>query len=115
LSRRDKIAETLERFAYIDTPQSRRTLQKAQKYGLNLWEWEKLGHAQHWLCAGCEAPFDFDANEIRTDHCHKTNVVRGLLCHSCNIALGWVKDNPKTLDRLSRYIVSSRKGRAANQ
>lgn len=99
---RDKIAETLERFAYIDTPSSRRTLQKAKKYGLNLWQLENLGHTQEWKCAGCGVQFGYDDSKV--DHCHKTGVVRGLLCHDCNIALGWARDNSNTLRRLADYL-----------
>jgi hypothetical protein len=113
--RRDRIAETLERFAYVDTPNSRRLLQKAQKYGLTIGQWENLGHAQEWKCASCGMEFSSASDDTKIDHCHKTGVVRGLLCHACNVTLGWAKDNPKTLDRLARYIVASRKGRAANR
>lgn len=44
---------------------------------------------------------------LTVDHCHKTNKIRGVLCNSCNRALGWFKDNPELLqsafDYLKRY------------
>jgi len=30
--------------------------------------------------------------------------VRGLLCNSCNLVLGYVKDDPVVLDRLAAYL-----------
>jgi hypothetical protein len=38
------------------------------------------------------------------DHDHKTGKVRGLLCRSCNLALGFTKDSPKILQRLIGYL-----------
>ena len=38
------------------------------------------------------------------DHDHRTNKVRGLLCHNCNTALGLVGDNLSTLENLITYL-----------
>lgn len=38
------------------------------------------------------------------DHCHKTMVVRGLLCQNCNIGLGQFKDNANLLKSALNYI-----------
>jgi hypothetical protein len=34
--------------------------------------------------------------------------VRGLLCVSCNMALGYLKDDPKVIDRAADYLRDSR-------
>ena len=47
-----------------------------------------------------------DEYTLRVDHCHVTNSVRGLLCNSCNLALGYVQDSPATLYALARYLWS---------
>lgn len=41
---------------------------------------------------------------LAVDHCHTTNVVRGLLCGSCNRMLGFAKDSPKTLLEAVAYL-----------
>ena len=41
------------------------------------------------------------------DHDHITGKVRGLLCGSCNRALGLIKDNLETLVRLQKYLEKS--------
>lgn len=43
-------------------------------------------------------------NKMNIDHCHKTNVVRGLLCRMCNMGLGAFKDNPTALRKAADYI-----------
>ena len=38
------------------------------------------------------------------DHCHKTDQIRGLLCHPCNAALGLLKDNISSLQNAISYL-----------
>lgn len=38
------------------------------------------------------------------DHCHVTNVLRGVLCDTCNTGLGMFKENPKFLRRAVEYL-----------
>lgn len=38
---------------------------------------------------------------------HKTGRVRGLACHSCNAAIGYVGDDPELLRRMIDYLEKS--------
>lgn len=105
-SRRDRLGRLLDQAAWVDTDESRKHAKTIAKYGITPREWENIGRAQRWRCAGCEVFFR-DGQGIKIDHCHETGKVRGLLCHACNITLGWAKDDPRRLRRLAHYVQST--------
>lgn len=45
------------------------------------------------------------------DHNHESGAIRGVLCWYCNVALGYVRDSPATLEALASYV---RKNAAVN-
>ena len=51
-------------------------------------------------CEGCGAT----DRRLCIDHNHKTNEVRGLLCHNCNTALGLLNDDTALLSNLIEYL-----------
>ena len=53
-------------------------------------------------CNICNTPFT--GKEPFIDHCHTIMKARGLLCNSCNSALGHVKDNPDILRSMIEYL-----------
>jgi hypothetical protein len=75
---------------------------RTEKYDLTPEEFESLEQQQQSKCKICET----DCSLV-IDHCHSTNKVRGLLCNSCNIALGFMKDNPNTLIKAAEYLKST--------
>ncbi len=42
--------------------------------------------------------------EIEVDHCHKTGVVRGLLCRKCNVGIAFFDDDINRLQIAIEYI-----------
>lgn len=62
-----------------------------KKYGITVEDYEQMWYAQDGKCAICgRSP---EGGKLYIDHCHKTNVVRGLLCISCNVRLSIVDDH----------------------
>lgn len=41
---------------------------------------------------------------LAIDHCHKTGIIRGLLCDNCNKALGCFKDSIENLENAIKYL-----------
>ena len=54
------------------------------------------------LCAICKAPPG--KRKLHFDHCHATGALRQMLCHSCNVGLGFFRDNPSLLREAATYI-----------
>lgn len=58
---------------------------------------------QQGLCGICLQPMKRPV----LDHCHKTMIVRGLLCSNCNNGLGQFKDDQDLLARAIKYITEN--------
>jgi hypothetical protein len=58
-------------------------------YKLSAEEYDEMMLKQVGSCAICKN--DFGGVRPHIDHCHKTGKVRGLLCGSCNMALGYIE------------------------
>lgn len=55
-------------------------------------------------CAICERSPGILRVALRVDHDHATGRVRGLLCDSCNAALGLFGDETARLERAIEYL-----------
>jgi hypothetical protein len=63
-------------------------------------------------CEACgERPSD--RKQMHIDHDHVSGVVRGLLCHSCNTALGLLNDDPARFHGLLTYLERSHASKRA--
>lgn len=72
-------------------------------YGITLEERNKMLEDQGFKCAICSSS-DPGFKDWYVDHCHRTENVRGLLCHHCNCMLGFARDNPATLLGAVEYL-----------
>lgn len=75
-----------------------------ERYGITELEFKKMMMAQGGVCAICNGkPKRF---RLSIDHCHKSGVVRGLLCSPCNMAIGLFSDSPNRLLAALAYLTS---------
>lgn len=75
------------------------------KYGISVEDYDAMLQAQGGGCAACGGPQDQAGREwFDIDHCHQTGRVRGLLCSSCNIALGLLREDRERIIRLADYL-----------
>ena len=88
------------------------TNQRAREYFYKKFPfYEELYKSQDGKCAICgtEKPSKSGRTKrLSIDHCHETNIVRGLLCERCNRALGLFGDDTKILIKAISYLLSSR-------
>lgn len=85
-----------------------------KKYGITVADWDRIFENQGNACASCGT---LDSGRTgkkggwATDHCHVTGKVRGILCQSCNIALGWLGDQYEIVkaktEQLLAYLKNS--------
>jgi transposase len=80
-------------------------------YGIDAAHYYRVLEAQQHRCAicGCEAT-DQERNKgkkrFNVDHNHETGQVRGLLCSTCNLAMGYFKDSAALLHKAAAYLES---------
>lgn len=81
-----------------------------KKYGIGIAEYTTMFDAQEGRCALCrceEIRVDHRTKKISrlaVDHCHRTDAIRQLLCHTCNNGLGAFKDDPARLRAAAAYL-----------
>lgn len=68
----------------------------------------ELLEEQDGVCAICSADRNKNGTALCVDHCHNTGVIRGLLCHNCNITLGRFSDNADNLRKAATYLEKQR-------
>ncbi len=72
------------------------------RYGQSRELYLQLFSRQNGECAICGSH-----KHLLVDHDHKTGHIRGLLCRSCNLGLGFFLDNVLFLQMASSYIYQS--------
>lgn len=78
------------------------------RYGISVLQYQTMLVEQNFTCAICTQPETRKHKGVSTrlgvDHNHSTGLVRGLLCFSCNAALGHFNDDINLLSDAIRYL-----------
>lgn len=78
-----------------------------QLYHITSEEYDEILEKQNHACAICGSPDNNGrGNFFHVDHDHATGIVRGLLCASCNTALGGFKESPAIMRKAIAYLTS---------
>jgi len=72
------------------------------KFGITAEKYYEMVESQQGLCAICHKPPN--GRRLDVDHHHVSSEVRGLLCRSCNLALGQFKDDVGILLSAVEYL-----------
>ncbi|WP_435656974.1 endonuclease domain-containing protein [Brucella pituitosa] len=62
-----------------------------------------MAESQEWKCKICDEAQE-DRSKFHVDHCHDTQVLRGLLCSRCNQAIGLMRDDPLIMRKAAQYV-----------
>lgn len=97
----EKVRLKNEKFQ-AENPTYNRTAALKRNYGITPKDWDRMSAEQAGVCAICkQVP---GGKGFYIDHCHKTGQVRGLLCFTCNMALGLLKDSAIFARSAAEYL-----------
>lgn len=109
------VTEMFERRAYLKShrdqyPRNWKDWDLQRNFGIGLHEYGKMLVSQNGKCAICKQEETEKRNgnikSLAVDHNHSTGKVRGLLCSSCNTALGKFKEDVEILKNAISYLQS---------
>ncbi len=88
----------------------KRHVTREKRFAIPIAEYRRLLALQENRCAICGVLSGSNGRNDRlsVDHCHDRMVVRGLLCHRCNTALGLFRDDSAVLAKARDYLDSYR-------
>ena len=72
-------------------------------YGITIDKYYEMLEQQNGLCGICKLDKCSTGKNFCIDHDHETGKVRGLLCYSCNVRLGWYE---KKIGSIEKYLAS---------
>lgn len=90
-------------------PIKERAKQLKSCYGITIDQYNEMYAQQNGNCAICLRHQSVLKKTLSVDHCHTTEKVRGLLCNTCNKAIGMLLDDTSVIERAALYLHNSRK------
>lgn len=81
-----------------------------RKWGMSISDFDLLYDKTGGICPICSAYMhkppskEHRATTACVDHCHITGKIRGVICRTCNLGLGYFKDDPESLKLASAYL-----------
>lgn len=97
---------------YDDLIEVQRELRYLRMYGIDMNDYNQILAKQGGVCAACKMPETTKHPTSRRklplciDHNHTTGRVRGLLCSTCNRAMGILEDDPRRIAGLLNYAAA---------
>lgn len=85
-----------------------RTWDLKKRYGLTYEQYNALIESQSGQCAICGGDLlGLDSRKVHVDHCHDSGQVRGVLCHHCNMLVGFARNSPTVLAKAIEYLTKA--------
>jgi len=82
---------------------------RLKKYGITEEDFKGMWEEQQGCCKICRTELllggtQSDSNQCVIDHHHETGQVRGLLCRTCNLGIGYFNDNADMLRAAAEFL-----------
>ncbi len=93
---REQRAKDPERFRDYDLRSTR---------GVPPGTYQRMYEEQQGKCAICQtSKLQAGKYRLHLDHCHETGIIRGLLCHNCNVGIGNLRHDEKIIRAAIDYL-----------
>jgi len=97
----------LKRLDYKQNKSKYKNYTLKKTFGITLEQYHKIFDQQNGCCAICQKHQKEFKRALAVDHCHKTKIIRGLLCGNCNTGIGKLKDSIKLLQKAIDYLINN--------
>lgn len=74
------------------------------KFGITSEDYNAMFNLQSGCCKICKRHQNELNKKLHVDHCHSSGKVRGLLCKTCNVAIGLLRDDSRVLLEAAAYL-----------
>ena len=99
----EKMREHGRKYRVKQGPDYGRNRHLRQVWGMTPDDYDQLLAKQDGKCAICQQlP---GKKRLAIDHCHKTGMIRGLLCFRCNFGLSYFKESAEVMSRAAKYLI----------
>lgn len=78
--------------------------QTCYRYGISLEKYDEMMSVTNCPICGIEFDSTKSRHKKNIDHCHDTGIIRGVLCHHCNLALGWFDHDVERLRKAINWL-----------
>lgn len=86
-----------------DRQVERERQRRFRTYGITEAEYDAMLASQDHRCAICQTDTPTAKGWV-IDHCHESDMVRGILCGPCNSAIGLLGENPRVIADAAAYV-----------
>jgi len=104
---RDKLIIMSKKYAEKnpDKPKTYKRKYQLKQYNITLDDYNLMFEKQEGRCAICQKHQNELSKTLCVDHDHKTNKVRQLLCHTCNVTLSYFEnfDSKPFMEYLNKH------------
>lgn len=97
---KDKVKERSKKYYLRGGKQKIRSASLKRRYNITSEEYDIMYIAQNGQCSICSIKLE----KLVVDHDHKTGVVRKLLCPSCNLAIGHLREDTHIVKAVLKYL-----------
>ena len=101
-----KVCDSARRSAsYFANLRREKNTRLKNDFGITIEKYEEMLKNQNGVCKICNNP-EKKGKNLAVDHCHKTSIIRGLLCSNCNTGLGKFEDDVERLKNAINYLTN---------